>query len=294
MVAMAIMVHSFRDSFELWLVKLLPADLQLRAGRRQRHRARCQRRCSSAHCRAAGRGARRVSPRAADLSAAGRSCARHADRARHAPGSAGRRCCRWLREARLSRVPSRCAPAWVSEALQDLYGLASASVLELPLDGRAPLLHRRRLARLRAPRRRHRDRREDYIARNRRSQRHRGSIWQRPQQQRGGDCGGDSRGAGRWARRSRSSRARAARALADSCSIAPLRHLRTRGRRSADRPASASASRPARPRWRVARSSACCVISACCARQVLAMLASEGVVLSTLAVLYGLAARRRC
>ncbi len=31
MVAMAIMVHSFRDSFELWLVKLLPADLSLRA-----------------------------------------------------------------------------------------------------------------------------------------------------------------------------------------------------------------------------------------------------------------------
>ena len=30
MVAMAIMVHSFRDSFELWLIKLLPADLQLR------------------------------------------------------------------------------------------------------------------------------------------------------------------------------------------------------------------------------------------------------------------------
>jgi putative ABC transport system permease protein len=32
MVAMAIMVHSFRDSFDLWLVKLLPADIQLRAG----------------------------------------------------------------------------------------------------------------------------------------------------------------------------------------------------------------------------------------------------------------------
>ena len=31
MVAMAIMVHSFRDSFELWLVRLLPADLSLRA-----------------------------------------------------------------------------------------------------------------------------------------------------------------------------------------------------------------------------------------------------------------------
>lgn len=31
MVAMAIMVHSFRDSFELWLAKLLPADLQLRS-----------------------------------------------------------------------------------------------------------------------------------------------------------------------------------------------------------------------------------------------------------------------
>jgi putative ABC transport system permease protein len=30
MVAMAIMVHSFRTSFDLWLVKLLPADLQLR------------------------------------------------------------------------------------------------------------------------------------------------------------------------------------------------------------------------------------------------------------------------
>lgn len=31
MVAMAIMVHSFRDSFELWLVKLLPADVSVRA-----------------------------------------------------------------------------------------------------------------------------------------------------------------------------------------------------------------------------------------------------------------------
>ncbi len=31
MVAMAIMVHSFRDSFDLWLVKLLPADVSLRA-----------------------------------------------------------------------------------------------------------------------------------------------------------------------------------------------------------------------------------------------------------------------
>jgi len=31
MVAMAIMVHSFRDSFEVWLAKLLPADLQLRS-----------------------------------------------------------------------------------------------------------------------------------------------------------------------------------------------------------------------------------------------------------------------
>ena len=30
MVSMAIMVHSFRDSFELWLVKLLPADVELR------------------------------------------------------------------------------------------------------------------------------------------------------------------------------------------------------------------------------------------------------------------------
>jgi putative ABC transport system permease protein len=30
MVAMAIMVHSFRTSFDLWLVKLLPADMQLR------------------------------------------------------------------------------------------------------------------------------------------------------------------------------------------------------------------------------------------------------------------------
>ena len=30
MVSMAIMVHSFRDSFEVWLTKLLPADLQMR------------------------------------------------------------------------------------------------------------------------------------------------------------------------------------------------------------------------------------------------------------------------
>ena len=59
MVAMAIMVHSFRDSFEVWLVKLLPADIQLSQQRgRRRHRGALAR-GAGAHRRARWRDARR-------------------------------------------------------------------------------------------------------------------------------------------------------------------------------------------------------------------------------------------
>jgi putative ABC transport system permease protein len=130
MVAMAIMVHSFRGSFETWLVKLLPADLQLRVQ--------------------AGGDTGAFSPRQQGLIAGLAGVARvefrcvrqillRADRApvaliaRELTADAAAQVLPLVRSAAL---PWPARPAWISEAVQDLYGYQPGSWLELPLAGR--------------------------------------------------------------------------------------------------------------------------------------------------------------
>jgi putative ABC transport system permease protein len=130
MVAMAIMVHSFRDSFELWLDKLLPADVQLRPALGSD--------TGGLSVAAQGRIAaltgvakvefRRTEPillrsdrAAVTLIARDISPVRAADTLP------------LLREA---VQPTGALPqAWISEAVQDLYGYLPGQQLELPLAG---------------------------------------------------------------------------------------------------------------------------------------------------------------
>jgi putative ABC transport system permease protein len=131
MVAMAIMVHSFRNSFDLWLVKLLPADLQLRL---------------SAFSDT-GALALDQQTRIAALPGVARAEFRRvrqlwlsADRAPVVliardldPARAGDTL-PLLRDAQ-QPAPAGTQPAWISESLQDLYGLHPGDRLSLPLDG---------------------------------------------------------------------------------------------------------------------------------------------------------------
>jgi putative ABC transport system permease protein len=132
MVAMAIMVHSFRASFELWLTKLLPADLQLRLGEGDDSAALSvpmQARI------AAVPGVARVEFRRLRpiLLQAGRVPVTLS--ARDRAGQRAADALPLLREAPLPALEP-LAPAWISEAVQDLYGLRAGESLELPLDGR--------------------------------------------------------------------------------------------------------------------------------------------------------------
>ncbi len=132
MVAMAIMVHSFRASFELWLTKLLPADLQLRLGEGDDSAALSvpmQARI------AAVPGVARVEFRRLRpiLLQAGRVPVTLI--ARDMAGQRAADALPLLREAP-APVLEPLAPAWISEAVQDLYGLRPGELLELPLDGR--------------------------------------------------------------------------------------------------------------------------------------------------------------
>jgi putative ABC transport system permease protein len=132
MVAMAIMVHSFRASFELWLTKLLPADLQLRLGEGDDSAALSvpmQARI------AAVPGVARVEFRRLRpiLLQAGRVPVTLI--ARDMAGQRAADALPLLREAPLPALEP-LAPAWISEAVQDLYGLRAGESFELPLDGR--------------------------------------------------------------------------------------------------------------------------------------------------------------
>lgn len=130
MVAMSIMVHSFRTSFEEWLIKLLPATLQLRAAPgtdtavlsplQQQHLAQLP-------------GVTRVESRAIrpfywqDHSAPVTLIARDID-----AKSAGD----VLPLLEQVAVPASATPVWISQTLQDLYGLKVGQTMELPLAGR--------------------------------------------------------------------------------------------------------------------------------------------------------------
>ena len=128
MVAMAIMVHSFRDSFELWLVKLLPSDLQLRAA------------VSSDTASLSDEEQRRI----AALPGIARADFRRVQSVylEGAPTTLIARSVRGQPDAVLPLVQSAprtfstgAPPAWISEALADA-GHQPGTLLELPLGGR--------------------------------------------------------------------------------------------------------------------------------------------------------------
>jgi putative ABC transport system permease protein len=131
MVAMAIMVHSFRASFELWLTKVLPSDLQLRLGQSS----------DSAALPAS------MQARIAHLPGVARAQFRRTRpiilQAERAPvtliardmSQAAADVLPLLREA-TPPAGQELPLAWISEAVQDLYGYRPGQLLELPLGGR--------------------------------------------------------------------------------------------------------------------------------------------------------------
>jgi len=133
MVAMAIMVYSFRVSFDHWLLKLLPADMQLREpfGNDTAYwSAADQARLAGTAgvSRAEFRRTRQVLLDPArvpvTLIARGGTTAQAAEELpllRSAPAP----------------LPSNAEPAWISEAVQDLYGYSLGSPIDLPLAGRS-------------------------------------------------------------------------------------------------------------------------------------------------------------
>ncbi|MGA2564144.1 MAG: FtsX-like permease family protein [Steroidobacteraceae bacterium] len=130
MVAMAIMVYSFRTSFELWLTKLLPAELQLRLGEGDDSASLT----ASMQARiAALPGVARIEFRRLRpiLLQAGRAPVTLI--ARDMPAQRAADVLPLLREAPAQALEP---PAWISEAVQDLYGFRPGESIGLPLDGR--------------------------------------------------------------------------------------------------------------------------------------------------------------
>jgi putative ABC transport system permease protein len=136
MVAMAIMIHSFRVSFDHWLGKLLPADLQLRepyANDTAYWSSADQARLAAVAgvSRAQFRRSRQLllDANRAPVTLIARGD-RDADTAAELP----------LIRARPSAPgnlsPPEASPAWISEALQDLYGYQLGDTVSLPLAGR--------------------------------------------------------------------------------------------------------------------------------------------------------------
>src|SRR6185437_3145231 len=141
MVAMAIMVYSFRDSFDHWLVKLLPADMQLREplGNDTAYWSRDDQTRLAATAGVSRSEFRRTQPlllhpaRApVTLIARGATAAQAAAELPLVRGGAGGVP---VTGADATTAPAAPQPAWISEALQDLYGYRIGSDIVLPLAG---------------------------------------------------------------------------------------------------------------------------------------------------------------
>jgi putative ABC transport system permease protein len=132
MVAMAIMVHSFRLSFDRWLGKLLPADLQLREplGNDTAYWSPKEQAAVAAIGGVARVEFRRTRPVLLDaarapvtLIARGSTAAQVVD---ELP----------LRASLPLPLAADADPAWISESLQDMYGFKLGDRILLPLGGR--------------------------------------------------------------------------------------------------------------------------------------------------------------
>ena len=132
MVAMAIMVYSFRVSFERWLDKVLPADVQLREplGNDTAYWTAADQTAAGAVAgvsRAEFRRTRQIflDPARPPVTLIARGAT--------APQTVGE--LPLLRSLPSARLGSG-EPAWISEELQDLYGYRAGDPIDLPLDGR--------------------------------------------------------------------------------------------------------------------------------------------------------------
>jgi putative ABC transport system permease protein len=130
MVAMAIMIHSFRVSFDHWLGKLLPADVQLREpfGNDTAYWSapdQLQLAQTPGVSRVEFRRSRQLllDPKHAPVTLIARG-ANDAQTAGELP------------LVQSAPLPQSLEPAWISEAFQDLYGYKVGDTLALPLAGR--------------------------------------------------------------------------------------------------------------------------------------------------------------
>jgi putative ABC transport system permease protein len=129
MVAMAIMVYSFRVSFDHWLAKLLPADLQIRepAGSDTAFWSAADQAGLAATAGVARAEFRRTRPLLLDPARAPVTLI--------ARGAAAAQTAQELPLVRSAKLPPHAKPAWISEALQDLYGYQPGREIDLPLAG---------------------------------------------------------------------------------------------------------------------------------------------------------------
>ena len=233
-VSMAIMVTSFRSSLDAWLGHVLPADLYFRtAGVRRQRGWRRRTRRASPRCPAS---------RGSNSAARSSCCSIRRDRGScswraRSPRPTRRRCS----HSSTRRRPGRAAappPAWVNEAVADLYDFTSGRTIVLPLAGRdVAVLRRRHLARLRSAAGRGADRRATtFIALTGDRAATNAAIRVAP----GASAGSSARDDRARAARRRSARDRAAgrdpRAVAERVRPHVRRHLCARDRRRRDRP----------------------------------------------------------
>ncbi|HLZ98566.1 MAG TPA: FtsX-like permease family protein [Steroidobacteraceae bacterium] len=131
MVAMAIMVYSFRLSFEHWLGKLLPADLQLREppGNDTAYWSSEEQAKLASVPGIARIEFRRTRQILLDPARPAVTLIARGSSAREAAGELP------LIETAAPVAGDALEPVWISEALQDLYGLRSGSTLALSLAG---------------------------------------------------------------------------------------------------------------------------------------------------------------
>jgi putative ABC transport system permease protein len=132
MVAMAIMIHSFRVSFDHWLGKLLPADLQLREpfGNDTAFWSSIDQAKLAATPGVARIEFRRtrqllLDPKRAPVTLIARG-ATEAQTGAELP----------LMQSAAAAPHTQHPSAWISEALQDLYGYKTGDAIDLPLAGR--------------------------------------------------------------------------------------------------------------------------------------------------------------
>jgi putative ABC transport system permease protein len=133
MVAMAIMVYSFRMSFDHWLGKLLPADMQLREpfGNDTAYWS-----AADQAGLAAVAGVSRIEFRRTRQLLLDPARAPVILIARGATAAQAAAELPLVRSGKLP-LPENAEPAWISESLQDLYGYDIGSRIDLPLAGRS-------------------------------------------------------------------------------------------------------------------------------------------------------------